>query len=279
MFVNVVYLFTINAENDLQLEIRGKKENGAPLVYNKPCVFSVSPDEAAYSQFEVEVIDIRTEQFARYCKYGKLTKAQQMLKRGLVETNRFGLAGEGWSPLMHACYNGHYPVVEWLVDILLIDINQGCASDGWRPVHCAAAAGHEKIIVFLLAHFCDVLAQTHTLETPLSLAMNRGKLDVIAQMLAPGTPLSEALIASHGERKTEMLGMYNVYKPMAVSTDDSDSLNQPRDKGTARGAATDPLPEILPSLVATPPTSSPSKSRQATAANSRPQSNATTRAK
>lgn len=201
----------------MTLEIRGKKESGATIVYNKPVLLElqrISGDGVdPYLAFEAELIGIRSEIFTRYCRAGKLTKAQTFLKRGLCDVNRKGESGKGWTPLMHACYNGHLPVVEWLVETHNIDLNEACPNDGHTPMHCAAAGGHEHIIAYLIDHMGEFFVPTHTMETPLSLALQNGKVDALTKMLAPGTNLCEALVASHGVRNHHYVGMYNLLPP------------------------------------------------------------------
>jgi hypothetical protein len=225
MLTNVTYNWMKPTENDLQLEIRGKKDNGTAAIYNKPVALELQVNPEAYDIFESEVTSIRSEIFSRYCRAGKLSKAQHLLKRGLCDVHRRGESGEGWTPLMHACYNGHLPVVEWLVDTLKSDINAECTLDGYSPMHCAAAGGHEDITAYLIDHLGAFFVTTKALETPLSLALFNGKIDAIGKMLAPGTNLCDALVSSHGIRNKNYVGMYNVLPPF-----NAEAASRPRSR-------------------------------------------------
>jgi ankyrin repeat protein len=219
MLTNTSYSWQKANESDLQLEIRGKTEKGATLVFNKPVLLECqkAPDDV-HALFEQEVTAIRSEIFSRYCRAGKLTKAQQHLKRGMCDINRRGESGDGWTPLLHACYNGHLPVVEWLVDTMKVDVNQSCAADGFTPMHCASGGGHADTAAYLIDHMASFFVTTNARDTPLSLALQLGKVDALSKMLAPGTNLNYAMNAAHGVRNHNYVGMYNILPPMKVET-------------------------------------------------------------
>ncbi|CAH0746754.1 unnamed protein product [Diatraea saccharalis] len=97
----------------------------------------------------------------------------------------------GYTPLHHACLNGHKEIVRLL---LSVDASP-CVVDkkGATPLHLAAWKGDSKIVAMLLAHKnppvnIDQLTSEH--ETALLIAAHFGYVDVVAQLMAKGADVS-----------------------------------------------------------------------------------------
>ncbi|KAL0829878.1 hypothetical protein ABMA28_003358 [Loxostege sticticalis] len=97
----------------------------------------------------------------------------------------------GYTPLHHACLNGHKEIVRML---LSVDASP-CIADkrGATPLHLAAWKGESNIVAMLLAHKnppvnVDQLTQDH--ETALLSAAHFGYTDVVAQLIAKGADVT-----------------------------------------------------------------------------------------
>lgn len=93
---------------------------------------------------------------------------------------------DGATPLIVSCRNGHFSVVEYLVDRCSADIEQvgsvnfdGELIDGAPPLWCAAAAGHVEIVRFLTKSGAQVNKTTYTNSTPLRAACFDGHYDIV----------------------------------------------------------------------------------------------------
>ncbi|XP_054288429.1 protein fem-1 homolog CG6966 isoform X2 [Macrosteles quadrilineatus] len=109
------------------------------------------------------------------------------------------LVGEktnGATPLVMACRNGHYEVVEYLVEHCNADIEQvgsvvfdGETIEGAPPLWCAAAAGHLPIVKFLVKRGACVNSTTRTNSTPLRAACFDGHFDIVKFLIEEGADI------------------------------------------------------------------------------------------
>ncbi|RVE53027.1 hypothetical protein evm_002325 [Chilo suppressalis] len=97
----------------------------------------------------------------------------------------------GYTPLHHACLNGHKEIVRLL---LSVDASP-CVVDkkGATPLHLAAWKGDSNVVAMLLAHKnppvnIDQLTSDH--ETALLIAAHFGYVDVVAQLMAKGADVT-----------------------------------------------------------------------------------------
>lgn len=91
----------------------------------------------------------------------------------------------GCTPLLIACRNGHYDVVQYLIKRCHADVEQ-CGSvifDGETienapPLWCGAAAGFTNIVKLLIRYGANVNSTTKTNSTPLRAACFDGHLEI-----------------------------------------------------------------------------------------------------
>ena len=98
--------------------------------------------------------------------------------------------GQDLTPLMVAAFAGKLHAVKWLLE-------KGAAiacedKRGWSPLHHAAMGGDPDTIDLILTHLPDVDSKTADGETPLIIAVYRGKLQCIKCLLERGAnPLTK----------------------------------------------------------------------------------------
>lgn len=102
----------------------------------------------------------------------------------------------GATPLVMACRNGHYHVVEYLVDRCHANIEQpgsvvfdGETIEGAPPLWCAAAAGHFSVVRFLVRRGADVNSTTKTHSTPLRAACFDGHFEIVKFLIEEGADI------------------------------------------------------------------------------------------
>ncbi|KAL1139940.1 hypothetical protein AAG570_006917 [Ranatra chinensis] len=102
----------------------------------------------------------------------------------------------GATPLVMACRNGHYDVVEYLVDRCNADIEQpgsvvfdGETIEGAPPLWCAAAAGHFGVVKFLVKRGASVNSITKTNSTPLRAACFDGHYEIVKFLVEQGADI------------------------------------------------------------------------------------------
>ncbi|KAJ0172637.1 hypothetical protein K1T71_011776 [Dendrolimus kikuchii] len=105
----------------------------------------------------------------------------------------------GYTPLHHACLNGHKDIVRQLLSVEA----SPCIVDakGATPLHLAAFNGHSEIVRLLLAHNnppVDINKQTKDQETALLFAAQFDHVDVVAQLMARGADVKLKNIRNEG---------------------------------------------------------------------------------
>ncbi|KAF6018926.1 FEM1C [Bugula neritina] len=98
--------------------------------------------------------------------------------------------GKGATPLVMATKNGHYEVVQFLIEHCGADVElvgsvtfDGETIDGAPPLWCAAAAGHLDIVKFLIQHNANVNNTTVTNSTPLRAACFDGHFEIVKYLV------------------------------------------------------------------------------------------------
>lgn len=110
------------------------------------------------------------------------------------ETARYGTNveftdKEGTTPVFIATLHGHDSVIEVLAkhnaNLNVVDPN-----NGWTPMHYAVDEEHTKIITCLAQNHANLNIQAHNRFTPLQLAVSRGNVAAIAELIKFGADVS-----------------------------------------------------------------------------------------
>ena len=119
---------------------------------------------------------------------------------------------EGSTPLLIACINGHFRIVDYLVRVHNCDIEQvGSISfeneviDGAPPLWAAAAAGRENIVAYLIGCGARVNHTTRTNSTPLRAACFDGHIHIVDYLIKRG---ADAEIANYHGHTCLMIACY-----------------------------------------------------------------------
>lgn len=98
----------------------------------------------------------------------------------------------GATPLVIACRNGHFNVIDYLIK-KNADIEQsgsvtfdGETIEGAPPLWCAAAAGHIGVVVLLVGCGANVNSVTLTNSTPLRAACFDGHCEIVEYLVKHG---------------------------------------------------------------------------------------------
>lgn len=99
----------------------------------------------------------------------------------------------GATPLVIACRNGHFDVVQYLFNKCHADVEQtgsvtfdGETIEGAPPLWCAAAAGHFGIVKLLVKNNANINSTTRTNSTPLRAACFDGHYEIVKYLAAHG---------------------------------------------------------------------------------------------
>ncbi|XP_060651199.1 LOW QUALITY PROTEIN: protein fem-1 homolog CG6966 [Drosophila nasuta] len=105
----------------------------------------------------------------------------------------------GATPLVIACRNGHYDIVEYLLTKCRANVEQvGSISFDGEPIEdapplwCAAAAGHLGIVKMLVRRSANVNSTTRTNSTPLRAACFDGHYEIVKYLVHHGADFEVA---------------------------------------------------------------------------------------
>ncbi|KAF7692883.1 ankyrin repeat domain-containing protein 49 [Silurus meridionalis] len=125
---------------------------------------------------------------------------------------------DGYTPLHRASYNGHAPVVSFLLDSGA-DLHARTV-DGWTPLHSASCWGHAAIVSCLLRRGSEVNAVTNSQLTALQLAAGNPASPQTLELLLTRRTLQAGLRNAAGEtaydiavRKTAHSGLFEIIEP------------------------------------------------------------------
>lgn len=121
-------------------------------------------------------------------KSGKARQLKQYLNRRTKEERKRILSSKynGATSLIMACRNGHFEVVEYLVEHCNANLEQsGLVNfeneniEGAPPLWCASAAGHLKIVKYLVSKGANVNSTTKSNSTALRAACFDGHFEIV----------------------------------------------------------------------------------------------------
>lgn len=99
----------------------------------------------------------------------------------------------GATPLLIACRNGHYDIVQYLLKRCQANVEQtgsvifdGETIEGAPPLWVAGAAGHTNIVKLLIRHSANVNSTTKTNSTPLRAACFDGHYEIVKFLVMHG---------------------------------------------------------------------------------------------
>lgn len=119
------------------------------------------------------------------CQRGFLEIAEVLIERGAdVEA----VTEAGWTALHYACFEGRTNITKMLLTKVGVNIH-AVNNDGWTPLHSACANNPMTFLVrMLLDHgaSADMRKTTRDGLTPLQLALQSGRLNVIMELLGRG---------------------------------------------------------------------------------------------
>jgi ankyrin repeat protein len=121
-------------------------------------------------------------------KSGKIRQLKQYLARKSKDERKRIISTKynGATCLIMACRNGHYEIVEFLVEFCQASLEQtglvnfeGENIEGAPPLWCASAAGHIKIVKYLVSKGANVNSTTKSNSTALRAACFDGHLEIV----------------------------------------------------------------------------------------------------
>lgn len=125
-------------------------------------------------------------------KSGKLRQLKQYLNRRTKEERKRIITTKynGATALIMSCRNGHYEVVEFLVESCGTSLEQsglvnfeGENIEGAPPLWCASAAGHLKIVKYLVSKGANVNSTTKSNSTALRAACFDGHIEIVRYLV------------------------------------------------------------------------------------------------
>ena len=123
-----------------------------------------------------------------------------------------------YTPLHRASYNGHTPVVEYLVsegaNVLAKTV------DGWQPLHCACRWNKVRVASILLQNGAGVNSQTNGGQSPLHLASANDRAKETLELLLTQPNIDVELRNGQGEvaktvaqRNGRFAHLYEIVEP------------------------------------------------------------------
>ncbi len=125
-------------------------------------------------------------------KSGKLRQLKQYLNRRTKDERKRIVSTKyiGATSLIMACRNGHYEVVEYLIESCSANLEQsglvnfeGENIEGAPPLWCASAAGHLRIVKYLVSKGANVNSTTKSNSTALRAACFDGHIEIVRYLV------------------------------------------------------------------------------------------------
>ncbi|XP_052103392.1 uncharacterized protein LOC127736838 isoform X3 [Mytilus californianus] len=90
-------------------------------------------------------------------------------------------SGDGWSPFLLACIDGHIEIVKILLD-KGADYDK-CDQDGWSPVMHACSEGHTEIVKMLLDKGVDYNKCNNDGQSAVKIAVSKSHSDIVSMIM------------------------------------------------------------------------------------------------
>ncbi len=125
-------------------------------------------------------------------KSGKLRQLKQYLNRRTKEERKRIISTKyiGATSLIMACRNGHFEVVEYIIESCSGSLEQsglvnfeGENIEGAPPLWCASAAGHLRIVKYLVSKGANVNSTTKSNSTALRAACFDGHIEIVRYLV------------------------------------------------------------------------------------------------
>ncbi len=125
-------------------------------------------------------------------KSGKLRQLKQYLNRRTKEERKRIISTKyiGATSLIMACRNGHFEVVEYIIESCNGSLEQsglvnfeGENIEGAPPLWCASAAGHLRIVKYLVSKGANVNSTTKSNSTALRAACFDGHIEIVRYLV------------------------------------------------------------------------------------------------
>ena len=124
-----------------------------------------------------------------------------------------------YTALHRATYNGHIPVVEYL---LSVGANvESRTVDGWQPLHCACRWNKVGVASLLLQNGAVVNAQTNGKQTPLHLAACNDRAKETLELLLRTSDTDVNLVNGQGDRAYQLAERSGPYAYLFQMVDES----------------------------------------------------------
>ena len=123
------------------------------------------------------------EEFISAARTGNSSKVQSLLELQFIDINAAGK--DGRTALYEACKNGHFKVIQVILNNYNIDLNKQEPDFGETPLYVTAKMGFSQIVASLIKmDTIDVNRSTKNRTTPLMASSANGHLDIVEMLLA-----------------------------------------------------------------------------------------------
>ena len=132
------------------------------------------------SQADLDAIAEYSSEFLEAARYGEMGDLELMFShprlRELIDFPNLVDEESKTSPLMYAAANGFFDCVEYLANVVGVDVNHANYS-GNTAIHWASLNGHVEVVEFLISKGGNVMAKNAYGKTPFEEAFVRDRKD------------------------------------------------------------------------------------------------------
>lgn len=143
--------------------------------------------------------------FLSAAQYGMLSLVKELYTSYGEELLKYKDEDE-YTALHRASYNGHVPVVEYLLEVKA-DVSAR-TEDGWQPLHCACRWNKVDVASLLLQNGAVINSQTNGGQTPLHLAASNDQAKPTLELLLTAKDIDVSLCNNAGETAENLASSY-----------------------------------------------------------------------